>query len=350
MTMLRATLAAALLIIAALAVGAASTNGFFDQEESAQHLLLKEGDHFRLFRFNMISTNAGIAAFDHVLKTGGEPSMHLTDKDEKEQGGFTTHFPIAIQPATEYVLRLRENVISMRGAPAYAEVILLDFNRDPIETKRWEANSADAGAGWKEQEIRFITNRKTHALVVYFWSGNAGTCDVAFDDAVLTQVSAPGAHPPNTVVLEGISTESLHTGKAQTVALPKVSDALSLHLAYSWRNPREDISLDVEWLDGAGRRIGADVCRWSRMHGVQPEWDGIQIEWRRNRGDKAGKASQRLERFTDRSPGRGAATLDHEIPVMHGAESVRFVPHGQRREGIRLDSLGVVAITASKAR
>ncbi len=342
---LRQALVVSLLLAISPPIQGAASKAFFAQEESAQHLLQKEGDRFRLMRLNMISTHAGIAAFDPALKTGTEPSMHLTDADEKEQGGFTTHFPVAIQPSTEYILRFRGNLRSVRGAPPYAEVILLDFNRDPIDTRRWEANAADAGRGWKEREIRFVTPRNGHALVVVIWSGKAGTCDAAFDDAVLTQLSAPGARPPKTVPLEGISTAGLAAAKGQAVALPPGSDAMLLNLAFSWRDPQGDLSLDMEWLDGTGRRLGADACRWSRMRGIQPEWDGLQLEWRRHRGDPADKASQRLERFSDRSPGRGAATLEHEIPVPRGAASVRFIQHGAGAGGIRLDSLNAESIT-----
>ena len=334
----------AIMLLATQPGNAAKRDGFFSQEVSAQHLLLAKGDRFQLLRYNMVGTDPAMARFDQAATTASSQAMQIRDRDTKKQAALYTHDPIVCRPLTEYALRFRSRVASVTGPPPYAEVTLLDFNRDPIETKRLETTATEAQAAWTSREIRFVTPHNGHAVVVYFWSTEAGTCDAAYDDAFLVQTSEGGSAGPEPVALESLTASAMKSDTGTSAPIPLGALSLALELSFRWRDPRDSQSLEVGWMDAAGHAVGSDRCRWSQVLGVRPEWNGVQAEWKRERGDATDRVSQRLERFADASAGAGQGTMEHSLPIPKGAVSVRFRQPGASESWLAINSLKAEAI------
>jgi hypothetical protein len=291
-----------------------------------------------------------MARFDQASTTASSKAMQIRDGDARRQAALYTHDPIVCQPLTEYALRFRSRVTSVTGPPPYVEVTVLDFNRDPIETKRLETTATQAQAAWTNQEIRFVTPHNGHAIVVYFWSTEAGTCGATYDEAYLVQTSADGAAGPEPVALELLTASATKSDTGSSAPIPLGAAWLALELSFSWREPGDGQSLEVGWMDAAGQRLGSDHCRWSQVLGVRPEWNGMQAEWRRERGDAADRVSQRLERFADASAGAGQATMEHSLPIPKGAVSVTFRQHGASKSWFVINSIKAAAIVPTGRR
>ena len=284
-----------------------SDSGFFEQEESAQHLLIEKGDTFRFFRHNMICNNWKLASFDSQEKTDEEPSLHLLDDDSKTGTYLHSHNPIACQPYTQYRLRFKLKVKAMGGGvPPEVAINQFDFNRDYLGAAMIKLTDEKVGGGWLDRELFFITPHDCHVVMLQLVTRGTTIADLIFDEVYLEQISETGAFRPQArSLLQAINLSN--DWKKEETLLPE-EEACLVDFDFSWDGAPDGAQLIFEWSRGT-KRLGIDCCQFSAMRGVQPQWSGTQAEWKRNYGDSADGVSVRLDQFVNTSGERGAGSL-----------------------------------------
>lgn len=326
------------LILLLTAAAAFSRPGFFEQEESAQHLLRRKGDTFRFFQHNMICSNWKLASFDHQEKTGTEPGLHISDTESGSGVYFSSHNPIVCQPFTQYCLRFKLKVNSAgEGHPVELLINQWDFNRDYISGILHRFEDEMPGNEWTEHEWFFITPHDGHALMLQIITRPNTIADMVFDEVYLEQVSESGAFSPEARSV--LSETRFSKGWKKELPLKDGEEACSVSLDFEWSGDPAGAGLVFEWFSGS-KSIGSESCTFRAMSGVLPEWSGIQAEWRRLFNDPSDKASLRLDQF--RGADTGAGTVERLLRKPDGADRL-VVSVSSLPETLRLRHVGVEA-------
>ncbi len=313
---------AGLIFISGFVVSVDAKSGFFEQNESAQHLLQAQGDTFRFFRHNIICSNWKLAQFDHQDKTDREPSLHLSDTSGKAGVTLRSHHPIVCQPFTRYRIVFKCKLNSYEKGPLpNVEINLYDFNRDYIRSLVFEIPADDAGKGWLDKQFDFVIPYDGHALMASFESRGQTICDVVFDEAYVKQVSESGALLPAGRKL--FSVQDDRSGEWGRAALKSDEQACFFAFNFAWQSGPVQQSLLFEWLNGGGEVIGTEICRFSSFSGVRPEWGGVQAEWFRRYHDSADKVHCRRDRFFNEKDAEGFGQLDGMLIKPDGAKEIR---------------------------
>lgn len=302
---------------------AAAQMAFFGQEESAQHLLQAEGDRFRVFRHNTICNNWDFARYENEIKTDPEPALRLLDKSPSDAVLFHSHNPIACRPLTRYQVRFKYNLLSFEsGPPPSVEIQLFDFNRDYAGSLTWPVPVEQSGMGWVEARHEFDTGYDIHAMMLFLRSETRTVCDLVFDEVFIEQRSGAGAMMPEERTL--ISNEAVLPGEEVRVELHDTSEAFTLSFDVAWDEAKVDAEVALEWLDHRGRGVARQYARFSRFHGVRPEWNGVHVQWFREHGDSADKVPLQRDRFFSMRGEAGQGSVERLLRRPDGAEKVRL--------------------------
>ena len=94
-----------------------------------------------------------------------------------------------------------------------------------------------------------------------------------------------------------------------------------------WDRFKDRIPVRLEWLDEKqGRVIVSDQFEITFIEGIQPRWNGAQIEWKREGGGNIDFVSRQLEKFFngDNKTGSSAQTV-FRLDKPAGANFLRII-------------------------
>ena len=285
-----------LLLILSVTVSAVPDKPFFHQDESTQNFLFEKGKQFRLFHFNMAHSGAD-AIFDSNTRLTQWPSLWLNDQSTEKQSFFFQHGPIWIKPFTEYRLTFQFKINAIEGLPPYLQTIFYDYNTDVYQHQDYPLENQPT-KGWVEKQIEFQTDGQTYEFRLYLWSTPKGLCDIHFDKIYLEQISEPGALKPSRQILvqgEGFNLSAEIQEELQKIQLPENRETYELDFRVIWNHLKSDVLLTVDWLNEKQHLLGQDLCKFSKIDGIQSKWDGLSTRWTTKREKSSDKASRKLD-------------------------------------------------------
>lgn len=306
---------------------AAPDKPFFRQEESAQHMVLRQGERFRFFQHNLISTNWSMAKYDQDIKVDDQLSLHINDDSIEGETMFRWHHPLLVAPFTEYEMSFQLKAEQAQGPAPHLVVELCDIRRDTRDYFSVDMLDTDQlPDGWVTFKHRFTTPRDIHYLKVYFRSARQGTCRIWLDQVYLTQISPPQALRPQsrTLLQPDMLVLDTDTGITQRLLpLTEIADSekwIRLRGDLQWNKFAGRATLTINWLDDSAGKIAQDVISLERTLGVEPTWNGM-----RTRHERFGAAGPPVSRWSeiyfDTKPQQGGVAIDYEWDVPAGART-----------------------------
>lgn len=293
-----------------------------EREMAVQHLLAQRGDRFRIYKENLRWNDGSKIRFDLEEVTDPVPSLRIVDESSSGRVVLRSHKSIVVQPFTRYRLHLKSKCISYQGGvEPKLELRQYDFNRDDIRALSMLFPAGDAGAGWMDQEMEFVTDYETHTVRCWFLTANNTLCDIVFDEVYLEQLSEAGAER-----VDGRTVVALDelNGQEMQESLYSSEEAVRLVFELEWSPGEDKPELVLEWLAEGGNLIGREIGRFSRFLGVRPEWNGVQAEWFRQYGDSADGTHMRRDRFYDMPDRDGPARFEEIFLKPEDAVHVRL--------------------------
>ncbi|MET0394647.1 MAG: hypothetical protein ABW019_15995 [Chitinophagaceae bacterium] len=300
-----------------------------------QHRVMKKGQQFFFTSQNTTKRNA-LAQFEANDRSGEYPSFKLVYPAKKQEIiFFRSRHPLAIQPYTDYELSFTFKGQEGAGEGTVLELVVYDETRET----QVESHPVTIPAGqpaWKEQTFSFTTLNKARFARLVIKSKPGADGDLLIGNIVLKQVSEPKAQQPAPVKIIGKTGWKLSAAAAFTSAPAELKTEKSyyaINFGMKWENFSGTIPVSVEWLtDKEGSRvIAVDKFEISSIDGLQPQWNGAQVEWKREARTSLDFMSLQLEKFFNQSKNGGAAHVVFRADKPEQARFVRIVT-GENKE------------------
>ena len=298
------------------------------QEEPSQYFVLEKGQRFDFNRKNLVVTDWSLARMDNKIKLGSLPSYYMNDTIQSGQTGFFQHFPMLIQPYTEYVLHYSVRGESMSGPSPYFQLNLLNKNRDYLQSHLIELVKADFTGEWVHNTSRFVTPGNVHGCQLYFYTTVKGTSRFWVDNIFLEQISAARSLAPAPVILfksDSVVFDKSHPSVALgTFSLVSGKQDYSLQFFTETERFNGSCRLSVDWLalKNSKDAIKTEICEILPMRGIEPQWNGLDITWKEDwKKGKPGLILQR-DRAFESAPGWVKIKTVHPLKPPAGASFV----------------------------
>lgn len=318
-------------------------------DQYIQHRVMKKGQQFFFTNDNMTKRN-NLAQFDNTQTSGDYPSFKI-DYTEKKQENifFRSRHPLAIQPYTQYELNCKFRAADVKGQGPVLELVGYDETRETLVESHPLPISGNQGE-WKELVLPFTTLNKARfaRLVIKAPPGSAG--NVLIGDIVLKQVSEPLALKPTPAkIIEKAGWKSSAASFASAPAALKADKSYyAISLRMKWEQFSGRIPVKLEWLaDKDGPVIASDQFPISSVEGIQPQWNGVQVDWKREGTGNVDFVSRGLEKFFNGSnKAGGSAQVVFKADKPAGANFVQVIidkPAAPLTGSFEMESLAVDA-------
>lgn len=289
-----------------------------------QHKVIKKGD---VFVFNNQNTNkrVDIAQFDNTTKTGNFPSFKMTYPARKQEFFFfRLRHPIAIEPYTEYELSFSYQASDIQGQGPYLEIAVYDETRETL-VESHKAVITGNQSEWKQQVFKFTTKNKGRFARLLMKSSSGGSGNVLVNDISLKQLSDPQATRPKEIKIWEKTGLDIAKGMfASPVAkLPVDKIYYSFTLNMKWENFLGSVPLKIEWLTDE-KVIVTDRIEISALEGLQPKWNGVQSDWKREQGNSVDLVSRQKESIFNADAKGGTGVMVFKLDRPQDATSMRI--------------------------
>lgn len=303
-----------------------------------QHQVLNKGDQF-LFINENTQKRANLGEFDNKDKTGEHPSFKMFYPEKKQEiFFFRLRHPLVIQPYTSYELRFKYKASDISGEGPYLEFATYDDTRETLVASH-TSTITENNSGWTEKVLKIETKNKVRFARLLIKSHAGGSGRVLVNDVVLKQLSEAQALKLSPVKIYEL-------GKKDKLSLPADRNYYLLSAVFNWDNFEGDVRIKLEWFTGKEDKtpMATDEFLASNMQGVLPQWNGLQMDWKRNASDNLQFLSRKLEKRFNQQPGQNSGSFQFNFDKPPGAGFLKVSWEKKQAKGkIALQQLNVEA-------
>jgi hypothetical protein len=280
---------------------------------------------------NVLITQEGVFNFKQGI---------IIDASGKKEEFFRTQRYIYVNPDTEYEISFAVNITVNTGALT-AGVILFSNARDELDSKNLLLPVYTNGL--EVQKFKFTTDHLTRYLRFAIFSDNPGTFKAEFQDTYLKQISESGK---NASLISLFQTDKLDLSTPYTSHSQVLQGSQYCNISFegNWVGYSGEALLTLQWF-AAGKALGESYCYIRNIKGVEPQWDGVRVEWKRKYNDSADGISNYLTTSIRQENGKGSDKFVYKLKIPSTADSFQIKVSDNKYSGeLVLYSFAVVGM------
>lgn len=298
------------------------------------HLLCEQDDQFAFTDATMIVSAPGAIAFEGRDPAAQRMCIAIHDDSPTVAGELRLHEHLRVQPSTRYALQYRARVDQCAGDAPVMRLTFADRNRDWLPPaqggERIFAVSAPGPApAWHAVCHTFVTTPLTHSLFLYIAASATGTAEIALDDLMLVQLSAPHAMaiPPARV---GVwSADAGSRSREFVCAIPPDATRVSVALTVAGKTHDGSMLLgSLYWSGAAGTsdsNITTDTCSLECSMMIPGDRTHAELVWNRTARSRIESRSLWREPVPFNDDDAFSTTITAELPVPPCSTQLRVV-------------------------
>jgi hypothetical protein len=153
------------------------------------------------------------------------------------------------------------------------------------------------------------------------FSDKSGTFKADFQDTYLKQISANGKFASLNTLFK---TDKLDLSKSYISPSQVLQGNQYCNISFegSWTGYSGEARITVLWFAG-GKVLGESYCSIRDIKGVEPQWDGVRVEWKRKYNDSADGISNYLTNSFKQENGKGNDKFGYKLKIPTTADSFK---------------------------